>query len=378
MDNLTSLAGMLATDAANQVLALDVIDQLLAAHRLDEAGACLGMLSLAIADLPEVNFRRARLAMLAFDFPMAVHLLEGLVAHVDAPGIRHDLAFCQLALGRLDDAEATLLPVVNAMAEVPSIGFLNARILHYRSRYDQAAMVAQAACEMHPALAEGWGILAMIQLDAGDLAASRSSADAALSRDSRQPDALTAHATLALWAGDQATAARTFATVLSIQPGSARALAGAGEASMVSGDIARARALLEQAIDRSPDHVGTWHALAWCALLENDLQGASSAFSRAMELDRNFGETHGGVALVHVLRGEIEEGKAATRRALRLDPASRNGRYAQSLLWQGEGKLKEANAMVDGILADSGVNASGRPADFIELLRTRLTPSGQP
>lgn len=377
MDNLTSLAGMLAMDTANQVLALDVIDQLLAAHRLDEAGACLGMLSPAIADSPEVNFRRARLAMLAFDFPMAVHLLEGLV-HLDAPGIRHDLAFCQLSLGRLDDAEATLLPVVSAMAEVPSIGFLNARILHYRARYDQAAMVAQAACEMHPALAEGWGILAMVQLDAGDLAAARSSADAALSRDPRQPDALTAHATLALWAGDQITATRTFDTVLSIQPGSARALAGAGEASMVSGDIGRARSLLEQAIGRSSEHIGTWHALAWCALLENDLQGASGAFNRAMELDRNFGETHGGVALVHVLRGETEEGKAATRRALRLDPASRNGRYAQSLLWQGEGKLKEANAMVDGILADSGVNASGRPADFIELLRSRLTPPGQP
>ena len=376
MDGLSALAALLATDPANEVLALDLLDQLITANRLDEARACLALLAPSISHAPSVEFRRARIAMLAFDFAGAIAILQSLLSHADVPGVRHDLAFCQMSLGRLDEAEATLLPAVNAMVEVPAIGFLNARILHYRAQYEQAALVAQAACDQHPGYAEGWGILAMIQLDRSDVVAARDASERALALSSIQPDALTVRGSLALWHGQPAEAVASFGQALHMQPHSARALAGAGEAFMLGGDVSQARRLLEQATARAPEHIGTWHALAWCALLESDLSSAWAAFEHAMQIDHNFGETHGGLALVHVLRGELEEGRAATRRALRLDPHSRNGRYAQSLLWQDEGKLREANAMVDGILADTGVDTSRRPADFIQLLRARLTPTG--
>lgn len=236
-------------------------------------------------------------------------------------------------------------------------------------------LVAEAACEQHPTLAEGWGILAMARLDAGDTEAAATAAARALAIHARQPDALTVVGSIALQCNRPTEAASAFDAVLDVQPSSGRALAGAGEACMLRGDMPKARQWLTLATHCSPQHIGTWHALAWSALLEGDLAAASAAFDQAMAIDRNFGETHGGVALVHILRGKLDEGRVATRRALRLDPASRNGRYAQSLLWQDEGKVLEAHAMVDGILSDTGVDPSQRPARFIELLRARLTPT---
>jgi len=141
--------------------------------------------------------------------------------------------------------------------------------------------------------------------------------------------------------------------------------------------VPAAQAFLSRAVDQMSQHIGTWHALAWCDLLLGNPGQAQVHFNRALDLDRNFGESHGGIALVHALNGHADEARNDIRRALRLDPQSRNARYAQSLLWSAEGRDREAAAMVDGILAEAGVDTVRRPVDFIQQLQARLRPSGR-
>lgn len=378
MDRLIQLRDFHRHDPDNDLIVIDLVDEMLCRGLLGEAQAVLEALAPARQAKPEFLFRIGRCALSRGDFDEAAKALQSCVATGgDVPAVRHDLAFALLGAKQLDEAERVLAPVLVHSVDQPYIGILHARLLQHRRQYEAAAAIVQAIVDAHPLNSEAWGLLAMVRLDMVDVDSARHAATSALSVDAEQSDALTVLATLALWAHDPQASFNAFSHVLSGQPRAGRALSGAGESLMLMGDIVGARAFLDRAVIAMPNHIGTWHALAWCDLLQGDIDHAQACFQEAFDLDRNFGETHGGFALIHALLGQTEDARQAIKRALRLDTNSRNARYAQSLLWSAEGREREAAALVDGILAEAGVNTAQRPVDFIKQLQARLQPIGR-
>lgn len=373
MDRVDQLRNFLREDPENLPLALDYVDALIASARVDEAQTFLDEVPLAWLVEPTVLFRIGRCALARADYVAAVEPLRSMLAlgH-DHVAVRHDLAYALLGGGDVDEAEAVLAPLVPQAIVEADVGLLHARILQRRFAYDHAALILQAIVAEHPGCAAAWGLLAMIEVDRAAAAEGREAARQALALDPFQADALAALGTLSLEAHDAAASYDAFARVLSQQPANGRALAGAGEALLLGGDVEGARPLLDKASAAMPGHLGTWHARAWAALLGGDVDAAAACFEAALAVDRNFGESHGGMALVHVLRGELDQGRQDVRVALRLDPAGRNARYAQSLLWRNEGREREAESMVSGILGEVGIDAAGRSSDFIARLQARL------
>ncbi|HEY4145300.1 tetratricopeptide repeat protein [Pinirhizobacter sp.] len=373
MDRLNQLRAFAQQDPGNDRLLLDFLDELLAAGQLDEAADVASRVSASTGSSEPVALRSARLALQTGRFREANFLLAGLLAGgLDTPAVRHDLSFARLCMGELDAAEATLAPMIPQSVTVPAIGLLHARLLQHRRQFDDAMLIVQAVLAENASMAEAWGLLAMLHLDLAQADQARAAAERALSLQTGQSDALTVLGTLHLWSHDASAAYQAFSAILSTQPAAGRALAGAGEALMLRGDIGSARAFLDRAVKFMPQHLGTWHALAWCDLLEGDIASAAASFDQAMALDRNFGETHGGLAVISALNGRTEDARSQIKVAMRLDPSGRNARYAQSLLWQTEGREQDAAALVEGILAEAGVNAQGGGAVFIGRLRDQL------
>jgi tetratricopeptide (TPR) repeat protein len=378
MDRLTELRNFFRQDPENALLALDLVDALLAAGQVDEAQASVSAWPEAWLGRPEHLFRVGRCAIARADYAAAVHPLRQIVeGGADEPAVRHDLAYALLGMGDVDGAEIVLAPLVPQSVVIPSIGMLHARVLHYRRRYDDAALILEAIVSERADNADAWGLLAMIELDREAFDAAGFAAGRALSLSPNQPEALAALGTLALARFDAENSYASFSRLLESQPHNGRALAGAGEALLLRGDSHGARPLLEKASHAMPGHLGTWHALAWSALLEGDVGAARASFDSALAADRNFGESHGGIALVYALRGEFDAARQGVRVALRLDPTGRNARYAQSLIWRAEGREREAAAMVDGILAEVGVDTAGRSVDFIARLQARINGTGE-
>lgn len=380
MSRVSQLQAFADRDPSNPILLCDLLDELLSEGRVDDALARLLAAPPAVRDLAAVRFRCARCALMRGDYAAAASELEAVLDGMpEVPsGVRHDLAYAQLALGRLDEALQTLAPVSEQDTGADAVFVLKARIL-YRQKHYEAAFEALAPIVAGERLAEARGLRALLLLDMGEGERAATVAQLALEVDPAQHEAALVRGTVALWHQDVEPAAATFEQVLAQHPDSGRALLGLGQTRMLGGDLSHARTLLERAAAAMPDHIGTWHALAWCQLLAGDLAGAHHSFERAFAIDRTFGETHGGLALVHALRGERQAAEEAIKRATRLDPAGRTARYARSVLLLDEGRQDEAQRVIDGILQSApGQPGPGNavPTDFIYRLRELVRPRG--
>ena len=60
----------------------------------------------------------------------------------------------------------------------------------------------------------------------------------------------------------------------------------------------------------------------------------------------------------------------------RHDPDDRSARYAQSVLLPDDGRLEEAHALVEGILARQSAHDVNVPLDFVLQLREIVRPKG--
>lgn len=364
-------------DPSNPVLLCDLLDELLAEGRVEEALARVRSAPAELRDLSTIKFREARCAMRHQDFASAVAVLQPLLADAIEPpaGIAHDLAFAQFALGCLDDAWQTLATIQAQGDDAVAVSLLKARILYYQKQYSAALEVLEPISS-GSRLPEARGLRALLLLDMGET--SRAAAEAACARaiDVDQHEACLVSGTVALWEQRIDESQAIFQHVLTLHPQSGRALLGLGQCWMLRTDIPAGRAALEQAAVAMSGHIGTWHALAWCQLLEGDLAGARHSFDRAFAIDRTFGETHGGFALVHALRGERREAEESIKRATRLDPDGPTARYAQSVLLLDDGRPEEARKIIADILPKSTDHTAAVPADFIFRLRELVRPRG--
>ncbi|MBE1162724.1 tetratricopeptide repeat protein [Dyella acidiphila] len=373
MNRASQLAVFADSDPQNPDRLCDLLDEWLVAGNIEQALARIHAAPSSLQQLPGVRFRQARCALVRGDRKEAIELLQALLAGGEASfGVVHDLAYAQFADGTLDTALQTLAHVSAHGEDASVLALLKARILHRQQRFE-AAIEALAPVQAGARLPEAQGLRALLWLDLGDTERASAEAERALGVDPDQHEAGIVRGTVALWSQRGEASTEAFEHVLATHPDSGRAWLGLGQDAMLRGDVARARSLLERASVQMPEHLGTWHALAWCQLLQGDLSGARRSFDKAFALDRTFGETHGGFALVHALRGERQEAQESVKRATRLDPQGRSARYAQSVLLLDEGRVEEARAVIDNIVARTpGVGVL--PADFVFRLRDLVRP----
>lgn len=376
MNRVALLAGFADRDPGNPVLLCDLLDELLATGRLDDAAARIGKVSSPLRESPGVRFREARCSLLSGDTKTTITLLQSLIGSMETvpAGVVHDLAYAQFVEGHAEEALQTLAHAHDADGDTVAVALLKARILH-RQKQLEAALEVLAPIQAGARLPEVQGLSALLWLDIGDTTRASEQAELALKADPDQHEAGLVRGTVALWSQRVQESTAAFERVLARHPESGRAWLGLGQNVMLRGDVPVARSMLERAVTEMPDHIGTWHALAWCQLLEGDLAGAKHSFDKAFALDRTFGETHGGFALVHALRFERKEAEESIKRATRLDPQGRAARYAQSVLLLDDGRVDEARKLIDSILARTA-GAGAVPADFIFRLRDLVRPRG--
>jgi len=371
MARIERLEAFHRSDPDNPVLAGELIDALLAEGRVEQAEKTFGSFSAPVRADPLLRFREARCALLNGRLPKAAEILEAL-EHTSAEGpvLRHDLAFVQLMMGKIDDASRTLAPALDDPSAPAAIYVLQARLLHWRGDYAGGLLAIDRALARSPQDVDAQGVRSLLLLDQGDRDAAREAAKAATSQGEKQPEAGIVLGTLALWEQAPNEAEAFFVTVLAQQPQSGRALLGLGQVHLLRGNLDVARDALERAVANMPNHIGSWHALAWCQLLAGDLVSAQSSYEKALALDRTFGETHGGLAILHALRGEILGAEEEIKRARKLDPNGRSAVYARALLYLAKGRDEEARRLVAPLLGKMANRED--PLEILKRLRERM------
>lgn len=337
---LQRLAGYLEQDPQNVVLLADACDAAIACGEHERADAYIDQAERLGLDPAQWLFRRARVAIARRDLPQAAEVLERIRDIVgEHPVIAHDLAYVHLLQGDHEACRALIEPWVapERAASLPAeqlqaLQLLWLRAMHRLHLLEEAMAWTRAqrtAGILQPAAA---GAASLVALDVEDFAAARSLADAALSADPTQVEALVARGSVALAAGDNAQAMDLLQRALQRNPEDGRVWSALGMGSLQAQDLPMAQAQLERAVLHMPGHIGTWHALGWARLLQGNRAGALQAFREALELDRNFAESHGAVGLLLVLQGDAQAGQHHLDVADRLDPRNVTARYARALL----------------------------------------------
>ncbi|WP_434990875.1 tetratricopeptide repeat protein [Xanthomonas melonis] len=378
MLSVDKLSAYLSKDPANPELACQLCDALIEAGQSARADSVIAALPAEIAALAGVQFRAARLDLLAGRYVEAEARLQPLAERHAAPALDHDIAFAQLCQQNLDHAARTLEAARLRHGDNAEFAILAARIALMRGNYAAADTALASALALTPQHPTALGLSALSALDAGDTPRAAEQASTCLALFPDQHEALLTAGALALYVQDHVAAATHFERALGRFPMSGRALSGLGQARMLQGALMPAKALLTQATQAMPDHIGTWHALGWLHLLDGERLAADACYRRAYALDRNFAESHGGLAVVALLDGQREEGEAHLRRALKLDPNSISGRYAQSLLLADHGEQAQSEAvfaalMREGALAGAHAFGTHTPAEMAQRLRARLS-----
>jgi len=194
------------------------------------------------------------------------------------------------------------------------------------------------------------GLYALCQFDIGNYQISSDLAQVALEKHSYNLDATLTLASYYSIIQDLTLAEKYIERCLELNPLLGRALSLKGQLAMYTGDFSSALVALKAATKTMPNHIGTWHLLAWTLLFNNHLADASSAFNKALELNPAFSESHGGIALVQIQNNAIEDARNSIKRALRLDSNCFTAKFAQSLIYELEGKDNEARELVESIL----------------------------
>ncbi|WDM69616.1 tetratricopeptide repeat protein [Xanthomonas cucurbitae] len=378
MLSVDKLTAYLAQDPANTELACQLCDALIDAGQPVRAESVIAALPNDVAKIAGVQFRAARLDLLAGRYADAEHRLQPLAERHVAPALDHDIAFAQLCQQNLDAAGSTLAKARVRHGDNAEFAVLAARIALMRGDYRAADTALAAALVLSPQQPTALGLSALCALDAGDMARAAELAQVCLASFPDQHEALLTAGAMALYGQNGDAAAMLFEHALKRFPMSGRALSGLGQACMLQGSLAQAKPLLMQATRTMPDHIGTWHALGWLHLLDGERSEAEACYRHAYALDRNFAESHGGLAVVALLQGRREEGDTHLRRALKLDPSSISGRYAHSLALADEGDAARSEAifvklMQEGVLAGVAAMGSQTPAEMARRLRSRLS-----
>jgi tetratricopeptide (TPR) repeat protein len=283
--------------------------------------------------------------------------LQYLASDPDNAPLRYSVAYLLALAGRYSEAKEHL-------ERLPEAGLLLARVHHYLGDVTQAISLAEAYAAAYPDDSRVAGELAMLYLDARELAKARAWVERAMAGEGRTAEALCSAGWLAIGEQEEDRAEALLDQALEQNPASGRAWVGKGLTAMLRGDLAAAEEpLARAAAGPMAMHVGTWLTLAWCQLLQGKLDAAEASARQAYTLERAFGETHGTLAVIEALRGEETRARRRADTALRLDPGSLGGRYALLLVEASSGE--EHAKGVHDILASERLFSGGTLLEFV-------------
>lgn len=327
------LLGYLSRDPENLRLRGDLFDASLAAGAFDEAQRQVVWVLTRQPVEPTWRHRLAVLDMARQEWDEARTLLAALEAEgLGGPVARYHLAYVDFAQGRIAEAEAQLVQVVEqALAEVPQSLAVLVSCQHRRGAPEEAVATFERWQAAAPSAA-AFGAAGLAALDASAAGPAAAWSTQALRLDPAQPEAIVTQATLRLGERDAAGASALLAPLLARAPGDGRALSTAALAEMLGSRLPQARTLFERAVAAMPGHIGTWLAYGWCEVFIGDRAAARRAFETGLALDPNFGESHGAVAVIDALEGRRAEAVEGIRRATGLDPRGLSAAYAQAVL----------------------------------------------
>jgi Tfp pilus assembly protein PilF len=286
--------------------------------------------------------------------------LQYLASDPDNAPLRYSVAYLLALAGRYAEAKEHLTGLAGRL---PEAGLLLARVHHYLGDVTQAISLAEAYAAAYPDDSRVAGELAMLYLDARELAKARAWVERAMAGEGRTAEAFCSAGWLAIGEQEEERAEALLDQALEQNPASGRAWVGKGLTAMLRNDLAGAEERLLRAVGPMAAHVGTWLTLAWCQLLQGKLDAAESSVKKAYALERAFGETHGTLAVIEALRGEESRARRRADTALRLDPRSLGGRYALLLIEARSGE--EYAKGVHDILASERVFSGGTLLEFV-------------
>jgi len=263
--------------------------------------------------------------------------------------VRYDLACALFEQRRCEEALRHLLPP--GKHEWPRARVLRARCLHQLNRRVEAIADCRAHLALEPEDPEANGLLALLLYERDQRGAVQRHIDNALRHDPTQCEALLAQASLQLDARQQTLAYASFESLLAAHSTCGNAWLGLALIELERLQPKSARSLILRALSSMPDHIASWHVLAWIEIMLGRFVEAERAFRRALVVDRTCGETHGGLAMTAALRGFENEARLCITRALKLDHDSVLARYAEMLLLEQLGRVKEARDALVQILA---------------------------
>jgi tetratricopeptide (TPR) repeat protein len=133
----------------------------------------------------------------------------------------------------------------------------------------------------------------------------------------------------------------------------------AGIAALQAGEAGLAEESFRRVTERAEGEPAGWANLALTALARRETEEAGAAVQRAVELAPESGEVQLAAALVARERGETEEAVRLLRSAVEREPSNTRAAFLLAQLLEREGgevALREASALMDGILAVSPEN----------------------
>lgn len=340
LNRLDRLRKFLAQDPNNIRLIQDAAEVAYELSDLAEAQALLDRLA-ALGPLGEEQTNLAGLVALRqgrYDDAIR-HFADLRDSRVPGSAIRFNLAWASAMAKRREEALALL---DDATLKVSQEGpWLKIQLLHHLGQLDEGLALGKHLSVDHAHDARLMGALAIMALDAGDLAQARAYAVAAR-------DDLNGIATLGLLRlgeGDTAAADECFAHGLAQRGDNPRLWIGRGLSLLEQGQTEEAARDLEKGAGLFETHTGTWIASGWARFAAGDEVAARAHFQRALALDPNFAEAHGGLAVLSILAGDIEQGRQGAQIAIRLDRRALGAQLAQILLLEQRGETRAAETL---------------------------------
>ena len=145
-------------------------------------------------------------------------------------------------------------------------------------------------------------------------------------------------ALLDLQQGDVARARQHAAASLALRPDHVPTLVVAGDAARAAGDLAEALHALERIVALAPEHADAWFQLALMRQDLRDLVGADHALREVLRLDPERADAQVNLGIVLQESGRVDEAMRAYGRAYRLREDS-FGRIAHALSTPNVGRL---------------------------------------
>jgi len=361
-NRLARLLGYLEQDPANIALLQDASDQALQEGCWEQARALVdSTLALAPQD-PASRYRKAVLLTQDGDAAGSLALTQALLDEgheADAVLFQHARAL--ILSNRHAEAEPMLEGLLPRAAALPEFDYLYVRALHGAGRLDDAIRVA-AELGTDPV---GKGMLSLLFTDADRLQEGAGLAATVLATQPDNIDALISAGTVSLAMEEANSALPHFERAVGIHAENGRAWMGIGLARMSTGNLPGARDAFEKTVRLLPSHLGSWNTLAWIDLLQQDYAAADVTLQAALRINHNFGETHGTIAVLRAFEQRWADSKRHVDIALRLQPDSFAGRFAQSLLFEHDGRPEKARQRLANVLRNFEAPAGGNLADVV-------------